>query len=317
MGVRQDPGRLPPRPRFRPGAPVSDAAGVLDHRLHNRRHVRIDTEGIFPDAGYRHAARHFGSRSGHLAGKDDGRPASAFRHHREGSRRLRLRIVLRPELRQYPKYRPLRHRLEVARRPRRQRHADHRPAASEARTDSGRPAVPAGGAGYHRRRPHRTRPIPIRHAGPRPARAEHLGAEAHGQAQDHAAARRCRQRCDERGAAAQYRHQSRRGRPFRRPAAAHRRHPQRCVRSAPGNAVFHQQFLLPHSRSAARIAGRRRHAQPDLCQGAGQRAARAAVDPGQRRHPAYRAALGLSFRAISGGDLDFQSAARRGAQPGR
>ena len=45
-------------------------------------------------------------------------------------------------------------------------------------------------------------------------------------------------------------------------------------------------------------------------------AARAAVDAGQRRHRAYRAAAGLPFRAIPGGDLDVQPAARRRAQPG-
>ena len=158
-------------------ASVSDAAGVPGDRLHHRRDVRHDTEGIFPDPGHRHAARHFRGQPGHLAATDDGRAAPAFRNHRAGSRRRRFRIVLRPELRQYAKYRPLRHRPEAARRPRRQRLADHRPAAPEARADSGRAAVPAGGAGYHRRRPHRPRPVPIRHAGSRPARAEYLGAE--------------------------------------------------------------------------------------------------------------------------------------------
>ena len=59
--------------------------------------------------------------------------------------------------------------------------------------------------------------------------------------------------------------------PFRRPAAAHRRHAQRCLRPAPGDAVFHQQFLLSHSRSAARASGQCRHAQSDLRQGAGHR----------------------------------------------
>ena len=217
--------------------------------------------------------------------------------HRARSRRLRLRIVLRPELRQYAKYRPLRRRPEAARRPQRQRLADHRPAAPEARADSGRAAVPAAGAGYHRRRPHRARPVPIRHAGSRPPRAQYLGAASVGQAQDHAATGRRGERRAERGAAAHDRHQSRCGSPFRHPAAAHRRHAQRCVRPAPGDAVFHQQFLLPHSRSAARAPGQRRHAQSDLRQGAGHRAARAVVDPGQRRH---RSISGRSWSPIPG-----------------
>src|SRR6202040_1037690 len=50
--IRSDPGRLPPRPRFRIGASVSDAAGVPGDRLHHRRDVRHDTEGVFPDPGY-------------------------------------------------------------------------------------------------------------------------------------------------------------------------------------------------------------------------------------------------------------------------
>ena len=63
-------------------------------------------------------------------------------------------------------------------------------------------------------------------------------------------------------------------------------------------------------------AGRCGHAQPGLRPRAGQRTARAAVDPGRSRHTTHRAALGFPFRAIPGGDLDVQPAARRRAQPG-
>ncbi len=114
------------------------------------------------------------------AAEDEGYPAPALRRDREGSRCRRLRIVLRPELRQYPEYRPLRHRTEAARRPQRQRLANHRPAASEARAGAGRAAVPAAGAGHHRRRPHRARPVPVRAAGSRLPRAQYLGAAPDG-----------------------------------------------------------------------------------------------------------------------------------------
>ncbi len=180
---------------------------------------------------------------------------------RAGSRRRRLRLVLRPELRQYAEYRALHRRLEAARRPQCLGLANHRPAAAEARANPRRPAVPAAGAGHHRRRPHRARPIPIRAAGSRPARAEYLGAAADGQAQDAAATGGRRHRCAERRAAAHRHHQSRCGGAVRHPAASHRQHAQRRVRPGRRDAIFHQQFLLRRSRSDARPAGQPGDAQ--------------------------------------------------------
>ena len=199
-------------------------------------------------------------------------------------RRRRLRIVLRPELRQYAKYRPLHHRSEAARRP----HASASQIIDRLRPQLAK--VP--GARLF------LQPAQDITVGGRIARGQFQyvlqDPDLHElntwaprllrQAQDAARAGRRRQRCAERGAAAHNQHQSRCGRPFRHSAAAHRRHAQRRLRPAPGDAVFHQQFLLSRARSAARAAGERADAQSDLRQGADQRAARAAVDPGQRRH---------------------------------
>ena len=159
--------------------------------------------------------------------------------------RCRLRIVLRAELWQYPEYRPLHHRIKAARRPQRLGCADRRPVAPADRQGPGREAVPAASAGHHRRWPHRARTVPVRAAGSRSARAERLDAAPDRAAQETAAAGGRRHRCAERSANADRDHQPRCGGALRHPAAAHRRHAQRCIRPAPGNAVLHQQFVLP------------------------------------------------------------------------
>ena len=69
------------------------------------------------------------------------------------------------------------HHAETARRTRRQRPADHRPAASQARQGRGRPPVHAGRAGRAARRPADAHPVRVHAAGCQSRRAERMGAE--------------------------------------------------------------------------------------------------------------------------------------------
>ncbi len=70
------------------------------------------------------------------------------------------------------------HRPQAARSAQRQRRSDHHPPAAAAGEGAGRDAVPAGGAGPQRRRPHHAHAVSVHAAGFGHQRAQRLGAEA-------------------------------------------------------------------------------------------------------------------------------------------
>ena len=136
---------------------------------------------------------------------------SRRRHHRHGHRRRRLV----PDDQQRPHV----HHAEAEGRARRLGRRDHRAAAAEARQGRGRHAVPAGGAGHQRRRPVVAHAVPVHAAGRRSRRAERLGAEGPGQAEDAARAARRGDRPADRRHDADRRHRPRPGGALRHHAA--------------------------------------------------------------------------------------------------
>ncbi len=80
-------------------------------------------------------------------------------------------------------------------------------------------------------------------------------------------------------------------------------------------AIFHaSELLFRRARNPSRIAEGSEFTEPDLRQGAVDRAARAAVDFGQFQHQYRRTAFGLASVAVPGGDTVVQSEARRRAR---
>ena len=123
--------------------------------------VYPDPEGLFPDPGYRRDPGLRRNRAGCPAGPDDAHLARVRRSAAAAIRTLpaSARSPASTGGANTSKYRSLLHRAQAARRARAHRLAGHRPAAAAARQGTGRDAVPAAGAGHHRRRPHLPRAV--------------------------------------------------------------------------------------------------------------------------------------------------------------
>ena len=140
--------------------------------------------------------------------------------------------------------------------------------------------------------PHRPRQLSVHVAGYQYRRAERVVAEAPGEAQDAAAARRRHQRPAGQRAEAADHHQSRPGVALRHFGAGDRRHAQRRVRPAPDHAIFHPaQNLFRGSGNPARTAKGPLDARPPLRQIAADRRRRAAVGARRRRQQRRRPAV--------------------------
>ena len=208
-----------------------------------------DPEGLLPDAGHRPDHRLVGGRAGRLACRDEAPAADA--------RRMCLRAIptSRPSARSSaPAARrpPTPARFFIALKPRERAQCDRARRSSTGCARSSprsrasalflQPAqdITVGGRIV-------ARPVPIHAAGRRPRRAEHLGAEA--------SSTSCKTlpqladvSSDQQANAPQLadHHQPRPGRALRHPAAGDRRHAQRCLRPAPGDAVLHADSTSYH-----------------------------------------------------------------------
>ena len=153
--------------------------------------LRHHPQGLLPAAGHRHHVRQFRRGAGHLVRRDDrsGRRSSA-----RSSRPIRTsRTVAMALGAGVGSSAQNNGRMFITLKPRDERDADAFQIIARLRPKlakvEGRAALPAGGAGRHRRRARRAHAVPIHAAGRQSRRTERLGAEDSGQAA--AACRNC------------------------------------------------------------------------------------------------------------------------------
>ena len=158
--------------RHRATAPENHDRRVLRHHGANRGAGHPNPEGLLPDPGHRDDPGLRRSRPGHLARRDDAADDPDGRRDHARPRRRGTGIVHRQLRRRADRqHRARLHRAQAARRARAVIVADHRSAAAAARQDPGRKHVSAADAGYHRRRPHCPRKLPVHAAGFRVCRS--------------------------------------------------------------------------------------------------------------------------------------------------
>ena len=227
---------------------------------HLRRHgcpVRVDSERLLSDPGYRPASRHFGSRPGCVAGRNE---AAAAQTRRRCSSAIPISQGFGSFFGSGTGNTLNTGRFFIGLKPRDERTSNAldviNAAAAATRQGGGRHAVPAAVPGHHRGRAHLARPVPIYAC--RTPSIEELNTWAPKMLDKLKTLPELAEVSTDLLANApqlKVAHQPRCGRALRDSASAYRRYPQRCFRPAPGGAIFHaDEFLFHRARSTARLA---------------------------------------------------------------